>query len=1452
MISLQPVRIVRAFFWTLLAGLATSLLHAQVVELTFENSANRLAQTGSSAVTFTNQNAVTFGAGYGVGSAAVFSGTNYLLGSATPVTTAFSVTFWMKTTTTQSVSSGNWFNGAGLVDHELGGVQNDWGLSQMGSKVAFGIGNPDRTIRSTTSVNTGSWVFVAATWSASSRTARLYINGTLEATDSSTSANARLTSGFPLGADVNFVPSQGFFIGSLDEVRIYNTVLTGAEIIARYRAPVATVVVANSSLKAGQTSAVTITFSEAVTGFDNTDLTVSNGSLTTVTSSDGGITWTATFTPAASTNAATNAIILANTGVTTTAGSFSGFGTTTSANYAIETTVPTLTSVAIASNNANPAWAKVGDVVTVTFTASETIVTPTATLAGHAATATNTTGNTWTATTTMVSGDSEGAVPFNLSFADSAGNSGTAVTATTNASSVQFSKTTSVFSSSSSTTGTVGSPFTFTLTSSGTSPTFAAIGLPSGLSLNPSTGAITGTPTQGGTFIVSLTGTDPAGNVGSGSLSLVIAKSAQSITFATSGGPDTYVITPTASSGLAVTLSLISGPGSLSGNTLSILGRGALLLRGTQAGNANYLAATADFSFTALPELPTLTSVAIASNNPSPVWAKVGNTITVTFTASETIATPTVAIAGHAATVTNPSGNTWTAAYTLASGDAEGAVPFGISFSSSAGTVGTAVTATTNASSVQFSKTTPVFSSASSTAGTVDSQFTFSLTSSGISPTFAATGLPGGLSLNPSTGAITGSPTVGGTFNVSLTSTDPAGNVGSGSLSLVIAKSAQSITFATSGGPDTFVITPTASSGLAVTLSLVSGPGSLSGNTLSILGRGAVVLRGTQPGNSGYLAATADFSFTGLPQLEQTISFAPLPDRKVGDAAFSVGGSATSGLPVSFAVSGPAMLQGGSIVVLSGLAGTVTVTARQGGDGDYLPAPSVAQTFTVVENLARVFIGDVVTSAANTKAGDIAITLPPIGNDGTIIVILPGRNVATTFGFTLQPDGRFVQVISASATSTAASISSVAGVADDHASFATISTTDTLSAVADTTGTLTVRGSLVGNVLAGRFDELDLSFSLTLQARGATASSVGFYPSSALNGASGKVYVIVGNNGEAIVLVATPTLTAGGRTSLGADGSFELPLSSSSGVATVRGSIDPRATTAIGAITLPSGAAILFSGLVTTTSRNDRLINFSSRAKVGPNPLITGFVVGGGASKRVLLRAVGPTLASLGLSNALTNPRLQLYDGTGQLLLSNDDWVGSDITLAAAQTGAFPFPAGSKDAALVASLAPGSYTMHITAVSDPGVALAEIYDASGSPQNEYQRLVNISTRGEAGNGENVLTGGFIVTGNAPKKILVRGIGPGLSALGLTGFLADPRLRVYQGSTVIAENDNWSTLATDAAANADGASRAGAFALATGSKDASLVLTLAPGAYTAQVSSVDTTTGTALVEVYEIP
>jgi hypothetical protein len=175
-------------------------------------------------------------------------------------------------------------------------------------------------------------------------------------------------------------------------------------------------------------------------------------------------------------------------------------------------------------------------------------------------------------------------------------------------------------------------------------------------------------------------------------------------------------------------------------------------------------------------------------------------------------------------------------------------------------------------------------------------------------------------------------------------------------------------------------------------------------------------------------------------------------------------------------------------------------------------------------------------------------------------------------------------------------------------------------------------------------------------------------------------------------------------------------------------------------------------------------------------------------------------------------------------------------------------PDGSADSAIVATLPPGAYTAQVTSAGT-GTVLIEVYDAASGTQLSTQQLVNISTRGYVDTGDGALITGFVVDGSATQRVLVRGIGPGLTAFGVPGALADPVVRIYRNGTVaaIAENDNWETAANISAA----ISAAGAFPLVNGSKDAAIVLTLPPGQYSAVLSGAAGATGAGLVEVYQL-
>ena len=288
------------------------------------------------------------------------------------------------------------------------------------------------------------------------------------------------------------------------------------------------------------------------------------------------------------------------------------------------------------------------------------------------------------------------------------------------------------------------------------------------------------------------------------------------------------------------------------------------------------------------------------------------------------------------------------------------------------------------------------------------------------------------------------------------------------------------------------------------------------------------------------------------------------------------------------------------------------------------------------------------------------------------------------------------------------------------------------------------------------------------------------------------------------------------------------------------------------AVTLTTGV-----GLTVPNSADSRLASLASRTRTanGDQIAIAGFSIAGTAAKPVLIRAAGPTLGALGVNGALAAPQLELvFSGTGGVIAKNAGWStainAAAISSAAARSGAFAFPAGSADSAILTTLAPGGYTVLMSAgTGAAGVGLLEVYDLAAPAPGA--NLPSLATRAIAGPGADALILGLTIAGPAPKRVLIRGAGPALAQFSLGGLLARPQLTLFSGLTPVLQNTGWST-SPDAAALAAAAAQAGAFAFAPGSADTAMIVTLAPGAYTAQVSGIGDTTGLALVEVYELP
>jgi glucose/arabinose dehydrogenase len=256
------------------------------------------------------------------------------------------------------------------------------------------------------------------------------------------------------------------------------------------------------------------------------------------------------------------------------------------------------------------------------------------------------------------------------------------------------------------------------------------------------------------------------------------------------------------------------------------------------------------------------------------------------------------------------------------------------------------------------------------------------------------------------------------------------------------------------------------------------------------------------------------------------------------------------------------------------------------------------------------------------------------------------------------------------------------------------------------------------------------------------------------------------------------------------------------------------------------------------------LINLSTRARVdtGENVLIAGFILTGSAPKNVVLRAVGPSLTvnSQPVAGRLANPTLELRNSSGNLIASNDNWMTGAQRQQIMNLGLAP--SNAQESALLASLQPGSYTAIVRGVGGAGIALVELYDVD---QTKSANAVNISSRGRVQTGDNVVIAGFIVGGNQSRRVIVRALGPSLTAHGIAGALANPTLELRNSSgALIATNDNWRSN-QQAEITATGIPP-------TNDNESAIVGTLAPGGYTAIVRGVNNSSGVALVEVYQLP
>ena len=487
---------------------------------------------------------------------------------------------------------------------------------------------------------------------------------------------------------------------------------------------------------------------------------------------------------------------------------------------------------------------------------------------------------------------------------------------------------------------------------------------------------------------------------------------------------------------------------------------------------------------------------------------------------------------------------------------------------------------------------------------------------------------------------------------------------------------------------------------------------------------------------------------------------------------------------------------------------------------------------------------NVQTSDAGSYAVTVASPLGSVTSAAGALTITRGAFAGTYFGtmgtgtFALYVRDDGSGVFLATGATGGALISRAVGV--DAAGKFSFTTTSGTAVAGTIGGTGVVSGTAGTATLAGA------------RSTGTTSAVAGYYQTGA-NSTAATANIIVGSGGQAFALMQNGATLDGGTGTVDATGAVSV---TAAGGTKVAATLSAASASATATITPTTGAAITATGASDATAANQRLREFSARVQIsGTATASVGFVVTGDTADSVLVRAVGPTLGdAFAVAGVLSNPRIDLYRGS-TLLGSNTNWTtasnAAEIAFAASQVGAFPLRTAFADSALRMSLAPGAYTAVLSGANGltTGIALMEVYDLTVGAAG--QRLINLSTRGPVGNGANALLCGFYVSGTQPKRLLIRGVGPGLAAFGVTGVVAKPVLTLYRGTAQVVQNTGWSTSA-DAPAITTGALEAGTFALAAGSGDSAILVNLAPGLYTAQVTSLDAAGGQGLIEIYELP
>ena len=542
------------------------------------------------------------------------------------------------------------------------------------------------------------------------------------------------------------------------------------------------------------------------------------------------------------------------------------------------------------------------------------------------------------------------------------------------------------------------------------------------------------------------------------------------------------------------------------------------------------------------------------------------------------------------------------------------------------------------------------------------------------------------------------------------------------------------------------------------------------------------------------------------------------------DHPFGIAVSSAGNIAISDA-SGTIIRQISTLSTVSSLAGKLGISGRSDGTGSAASFYNV--TGITFDSSGNIFMADM--GASTIRKGYLAsAVLPPVitsslsatgTTNSTFSYQVVASNSPTSYTATALPAGLSINTTSGL----------ISGMPTSAGTASIILTASNSGGSSSSTLTLTVSSTIISPpviTVQPINQNVNLGFSTALYVTVISSDTTQTY----------QWYL----NGEAIAGATSSSFTIPSATSAN-EGLYTVIITNNSGSVTSK----------------PALLTVLNPG---------RLTNLSVLSLDGPGSqlLTIGFVSGGlntTGSQNLLIRASGPTIGAspFNVPNVLTDPTLTVFNSSTVAVSTNDNWGtpasnANAVIAANAATGAFALTATtSLDAAVVTSLKAGSYTVQVAGKNGvSGNVIAEVYD--NTPTNSYTiatpRLLNLSCLEQVSAG-GILSAGFVIGGNTSEQVLIRVSGPTLAGapFNLTGTIPDPKVTIFNSSSaILATNSGWGGNAAITAAN----SAAGAFQFANGtSKDSAVLITLLPGAYTVQATSVSGTAGITLIEVYEV-